>query len=107
MAYGSVIGVAHVLKGSRQLYGVLCGTAIAERAITQPDIVLALDPGQSRRCSDLKGVLDFVDVPAPPAVHTQRRGRIGRVAPGACIRTVQSGTEPHWCVASSSSSTAS
>ena len=71
---------------------VLCGTSIAERAITHPDITFALDPGFSRRFRDEEGIRQCSDEPSPPSVSTQRRGRVGRVRPGVYIKAVQMGT---------------
>jgi ATP-dependent helicase HrpB len=73
------------LAGARK---VVLATAIAETALTIPDIRVVVDSGLARRArhDPGSGMSRLVTEPVSRAEAEQRRGRAGRVAPGLCFR---------------------
>jgi hypothetical protein len=76
---------------------VLVVTALGERAITLSDIEFAWDAGMSRRLPEACGIETCSDYVSGEATGHQRRGRVGRVRPGAYIRAVLPDTELKEC----------
>ncbi len=67
---------------------LVLATAIAETALTIPDIRVVVDAGRARRAGfdPGSGMTRLVTEPVSRAEATQRQGRAGRVAPGVCYR---------------------
>ncbi|MFN3955633.1 MAG: ATP-dependent helicase HrpB [Pararhodobacter sp.] len=74
---------------------LVLATAIAETSLTIPDIRVVIDAGRARRArhDPASGMARLVTEPASRAEAEQRRGRAGRVAPGACYRLWTKGQE--------------
>jgi ATP-dependent helicase HrpB len=75
---------APVTQGRR----IVLATAIAETALTLPDIRVVVDGGRARRArfDPASGMSRLVTERVTRAEAVQRRGRAGRVAPGLCYR---------------------
>ena len=63
-------------------------TSIAETSVTIPDIDYVIDTGLCRTSEEYHDIVQFADILAPVAVREQRRGRAGRVKPGAAALIV-------------------
>ena len=76
--------LAPLLQGRK----VVLATAIAETALTIPDIRVVVDCGRARRArfDPATGMGRLVTERVSRAEADQRRGRAGRVAPGVCYR---------------------
>ncbi len=74
---------------------LVLATAIAETALTIPDIRVVVDGGRARRprFDPGSGMSRLVTGPVSRAEATQRQGRAGRVAPGVCYRLWTRGAE--------------
>ena len=72
-----------VMSGSDQPQ-IILATSIAETSITLPNVDYVLDSGFCRKSAEYHDILSMMDILASDAVHEQRRGRAGRVKPGAC-----------------------
>ncbi|HKL54698.1 MAG TPA: ATP-dependent helicase HrpB [Roseovarius sp.] len=74
---------------------VVLSTAIAETSLTIADIRVVVDGGRARRArfDPGSGMSRLVTEPATRAEATQRAGRAGRVAEGACYRLWTKGEE--------------
>ncbi|MEO9778101.1 MAG: ATP-dependent helicase HrpB [Sedimentitalea sp.] len=78
------VAIAPVDSGRK----VVLATSIAETSLTIPDIRVVVDAGQSRRArfDPGSGMSRLVTERVTRAEATQRQGRAGRVAQGACYR---------------------
>ncbi|WP_422033146.1 ATP-dependent helicase HrpB [Roseovarius sp.] len=74
---------------------VVLATSIAETSLTIEDIRVVVDGGKSRRArfDPSSGMSRLVTEPVTRAEATQRAGRAGRVAEGACYRLWTKGEE--------------
>ena len=74
---------------------VILATAIAETALTIPDVRVVVDAGRARRArfDPGSGMGRLVTERVTRAEADQRRGRAGRVAPGVCYRLWTKGEE--------------
>ncbi|WP_171131382.1 MULTISPECIES: ATP-dependent helicase HrpB [unclassified Ruegeria] len=74
---------------------VVLATSIAETSLTLPDIRVVVDMGQSRRArfDPGSGMSRLVTEKVTRAEATQRAGRAGRVAEGACYRLWSKGED--------------
>jgi ATP-dependent helicase HrpB len=77
--------IAPAAPGKRK---VVLSTAIAETSLTIEDVRVVIDSGLARRAKydPATGLTHLETVRASQAAVEQRRGRAGRVAPGACWR---------------------
>ena len=80
------------LKGARKL---VLATSIAETSLTIPDIRVVVDGGRARRARFHAGagMARLVTERVSRAEATQRQGRAGRVAAGACYKLWAAGEE--------------
>jgi hypothetical protein len=69
----------------KQSSRVLCATALVDRGITLSDMTWVLDSGLARRSNKEAGVEEFIDGFLDAKGSMQRRGRVGRVRPGAYV----------------------
>ncbi len=83
--------IAPVKEGRK----VVLATSIAETSLTIPDIRVVVDMGQARRArfDPGSGMSQLVTERVTRAEATQRAGRAGRVAEGACYRLWSKGEE--------------
>jgi ATP-dependent helicase HrpB len=96
--YGALPGPAQraaltpAAAGTRR---VILATAIAETALTIPDVRVVVDAGRARRArfDPGSGMGRLVTERVTRAEADQRRGRAGRVAPGVCYRMWTKGEE--------------
>jgi len=67
---------------------VILATNVAETSLTVPGVRVVVDAGLTRRdaYNPFSGLSALVTLPASQAAMTQRAGRAGREAPGACLR---------------------
>ncbi|HTB34442.1 MAG TPA: ATP-dependent helicase C-terminal domain-containing protein, partial [bacterium] len=67
---------------------VILSTNVAETSLTVPGVRVVVDAGLTRRdaYNPFSGLSALVTLPASQAAMTQRAGRAGREAPGACLR---------------------
>ncbi|WP_171100261.1 ATP-dependent helicase HrpB [Ruegeria sp. HKCCD7255] len=74
---------------------VVLATSIAETSLTLPDIRVVVDMGQSRRArfDPGSGMSRLITEKVTRAEATQRAGRAGRVAEGACYRLWSKGED--------------
>lgn len=74
---------------------VILSTAIAETSLTVPGIRTVVDTGRARRAiaDPATGLSRLVTTPVSRAQADQRRGRAGRLGPGACYRMWTRGQE--------------
>ncbi len=74
---------------------IVLATSIAETSLTIEGIRTVVDGGRSRRArfDPASGMARLVTEPVSRAEATQRQGRAGRVAPGACYRLWTRGEE--------------
>ena len=74
---------------------LVLSTAIAETSLTLPDIRVVVDGGRARRArfDPARGMSQLVTERVTKAEATQRAGRAGRVAAGACYRHWTPGEE--------------
>ena len=83
--------IAPVAQGRK----IVLATAIAETSLTIEDIRVVIDAGRARRArfDPASGMSRLVTERVTRAEATQRAGRAGRVAPGACHRLWTRGEE--------------
>ena len=67
---------------------IILSTPVAESSLTVPGVTAVVDSGLSRvpRLDPSKGVEKLVTLPVSQSSASQRAGRAGREAPGACVR---------------------
>ena len=73
---------------------IVLSTNVAETSVTIPDVVLVIDSGRVKEMAydPVRRVASLADMPVSKAQARQRRGRAGRVRPGACYHLFPSDT---------------